>query len=149
MKTLYYFISCALFILTGCNTKNSNQEAIGMLNEFYRNYSVNSFKIEDKPKLDALIEKYCTEELQQEAKKFYNMGFDLLTDEWGIEEQDLNSLKITKSLLKDETYIVSYTTDTYPVSPNIAVRRKITLNVGVIQEDGTYKINSVKAVDMQ
>jgi len=145
-------LSSMILIGNGCNAQTGEgDKAISMLKEFYiahsfiwsippSSISPNDF---DK-KLDSLTGKYCTPQLRKEAKEYLQDGHDLLTDDWGISKESLTSMKITKESTQENTYVVSYIVDSYPVAPDKPVKKQVTLHVTVVKEGEIYSIASVK-----
>lgn len=147
MKILKFLaLSFMILVGNGCNaqTNVNDKQSIFMLKEFYTAYSKVSLRIEDLPKVDSLQEKYCTLQLRKEAKKYLEDGHDLLTDDWGISKESLTSMGITKDSTKENTYVVSYIVDSYPVAPDKPVKKQVKLYVTVIKEGESYKIDSVR-----
>ncbi len=143
-------LSSMIFIGNGCNAQTGEDDrVISMLKEFYiahsNIWSIHPSQISpndfDK-KLDSLAEKYCTPQLRKEAKKYLEDGHDLLTDDLGMSKESLNSLSVVKDA-KENTYVVSYTVDSYPVAPEKPVKKQVVLHVTVVKEGENYKIASV------
>ncbi|MBS7566477.1 hypothetical protein KHS38_18880 [Mucilaginibacter sp. Bleaf8] len=97
-------------------------------------------------KLDSLQKQYCTALLRKKAKSWFLDGHDLLTNDWGIDPESLNTLRIRKVMSKDGiyTYTISYIVKTYPVSPYDAKMERITFQLGGIIVDKKFMINSIK-----
>lgn len=134
------------------NGQNSSleNEAEKMIEEFYIKYcntwknmpsSANANVLYEK--IDSLMQNYCTKRLQEKSKSWFEDGHDLLTNDWGIDLKSLNTISVEKDLAKSSSYIVTYFVETYPVSPDKPVKKRITLHVSVIKEEGIYKINEV------
>jgi len=146
MKFLYSLVFSSMMLASSiCNGQvdTGDKQPLSMLYEFYTSYSGLGFGVEYKHKADSLHQIYCTPQLTKQAKELLQYDHELLTDDWGITNESLASLKITKDHTKENTYVVSYILDTYPVSPAIPVRKRIYYLVTVIREGETYKIASV------
>ena len=128
---------------------SSDKQAIKMLNEFYTAHC-KIWVIKPTPKtlylkLDSLQKKYCTQKLRKEAKESFNdVGYDLLTGDWGIDIKSLKTLTIVKDSAKENTYIVSYMVIGYPQSPTKPVNELVILHVSLAKENGQLKIASIK-----
>jgi hypothetical protein len=143
-------LSSLLLIVNGCNAQtDKGDEAISMLINFYTAHA-NIWSIppsEISPadfdkKLDSLAGKYCTSKLRTEVRKYLEDGHDLLTDDRGMSKESLNSLSVVKEA-KENTYVVSYIVDSFPVAPDKPVKKKVVLQVTVVMEGVNYKIASV------
>jgi len=128
---------------------SSDKQAIEMLNEFYTAHC-NIWAIKPPPKtlylkLDSLQKKYCTQKLRKQAKESFNdVGYDLLTGDWGIDINSLKTMTILKDSAKENTYTVSYMVIGYPQSPTKPVNEHVILHVSLAKENGQLKIASIK-----
>lgn len=131
----------------GINTQKVEEEekAISMLREFYAAYSMNDLRLEDFPEIDSLLKKYVTPQLREETNKYLQDGHDLMTDDWGISDEMLSTMKISMDSTKENTYIVSYIIDSYPVAPDKPIKKQVVLQVTVLKEGEDYKIESVNS----
>ncbi|WP_152552890.1 hypothetical protein [Schleiferia thermophila] len=137
-------LNSMILIVNGCNAQtDKDDKPILMLKDFYTAYSKVIFKFEDSSKVDSLLEKYCTPQLREKAKKYLEYGHDLLTDDWGFSEESLTSLIVVKGA-KENEYTVSYIVDTYPVAPNKPVKKQVVLFITVVKEGENYKIDSIR-----
>ena len=148
MKKIVKYILVILIIIanvTCSNSQNEDEQVIEMIKEFY--VAHNTAWLEDVTvdvlgrKLDSLQERYCTTKLKVEAKRYFEQGFDLITNEQGMGIES-NSLSVVKDSLKDNTYIVSYESLDSGASNN-KIKVKVVVNVGVVKESGSYKINKI------
>lgn len=140
-----------LCINNGCAAQSSsNDDNIRMLKDFYTEYcKLWSIKPVPLPnvlylKLDSLQKRYCTQKIRTEAKEWFDDGHDLFTADWGIDVESLSTMSIVKDTVKENTYVVSYIVNAFPVSPDKPEKKKVSLYVGVIRDAESYKINSVK-----
>jgi hypothetical protein len=151
MGKIIYIIVAIFLTQSSCISaqyNNSDNEIITMLNEFYVAYSniwsTNSHSpdILDS-KLDSIQKKYCTLRLRNEAKEYLEDGHDLLTNDYGIEVESLRTLTIIKDSVEENSYIVSYNVVNSDAA-NKPVKQNVLLNVFVVKEEETYKIDKVK-----
>lgn len=119
---------------------------IVLLKEFYYIHQTYIYKDSVSLFVDSIYAKYCTEALIDKAKKLRKFDHDMYTDDWGITKEALNSLTIQKNALRDNSYIVTYSIDTYPISPYNAVKKQIILNLTIINVKGVYKIDSISSL---
>jgi len=152
-KILLIILSVAVMANSCVKAQNSsmNNGVEKMIMEFYTKYcnlwnntpsSVPANILDEK--IDSLAQKYCTNSLRDEAKSWFQDGHDLFTNDWGIDVESLKSLSIVKDSTKSNTYTVSYIVETFPISPDKPVKKRITFQVSVIKENDIYKINEVK-----
>ncbi len=134
---------------SGCiNTQNEDEQIISMLKEFY---IAHNMIWETKPslppstfdnKLDSLQQTYCTSRLRLESKKYLELGYDLLTNDFGASSENLNStLTIIKDTTKENRYVVSYLTEVKTLSASR--KEENIIHLTVINEEGSYKIDKV------
>lgn len=128
-----------------------DNEAKKMIKQFYTKYCNIWESTSSKApanvlfeKIDSLTQKYCTKKIRNEAKKWFEDGHDLFTNDWGIDLESLKSLSIVKDSAKSNAFIVSYIVETYPVSPDKPVKKQIKLYLSAIKDNETYLINEVK-----
>jgi hypothetical protein len=98
---------------------NIDAKNIVMIRNFYTAYAeiwtdvrttnFNTFTI----KRDSLATIYCTDKLRLDAKNA-DLGYDLLTDNWPIDINSLETMKIIKDSTKNECYTVLYKANIYP-----------------------------------
>ncbi|HSH50645.1 MAG TPA: hypothetical protein VK982_02880 [Bacteroidales bacterium] len=154
MKRVIYFITILVFMInTGCaQSQNENEQIISMLREFYIAYNnvwanaTNYTPEEFEDTVFSLQQKYCSERLQGEIKKYYEtykLEHDLLTNDFG--GTDPETLKSTLTIIKDTTkensYVVSYTVKIK--APSTPREEKNVINLTVVKEKGSYKIDQV------
>lgn len=94
-------------------------------------------------KIDSLARKYCTKKVRNEAKAWFANGQELFTNDYGIVNESLKTLTITKDSAIENTYIVVYTTINSDASGK-EIQQKVVLHVSVVKEKDSYKINWVK-----
>ena len=129
-------------------TLNEDNSNIEMLTNFYNSYNAIfatepplHHEILDK-KLDSLVSIYCTVKLQNEARKYWDYGHDIMTDDYGACKESLSSLKIVKNHSKENFYSISYNVFLYPV-PNRPELKEISFNVALLKENDSYKIDEI------
>lgn len=140
-----------LFVINACGAQNNTNDIhITMLKEFYTEYC-KQWAVKPVPhpsdlyiKLSSLLEKYCTLKLRTEAKEWFDDGHDLLTNDWEIDVESLNTMTIVRDTGKENTYVVSYIVDSFPESPNKPEKKRVSLYVGIVKEGENYRIDSVK-----
>jgi hypothetical protein len=154
MGKILYFITAAVLFLshsscTSAQDNTSNKEIIATLNEFYIGYSaIWSTTPSLSPgilnsKLDSIQEKYCTLKLRSEAKEYLEDGHDLLTNDYGIGRESLETLTIVKDSTKASSYIVTYVVVNSDAANN-PVKQQVSLHVFVVKEKDEYKIDDVR-----
>jgi hypothetical protein len=137
------FLICLVAISQTVAQYNFNEKAIMMLRQFYTAYSYLRITLNDERKSDSLQKKYCTFEARKVAKEDFSDGYDFYTSDWGINSKAINTMSINEDPINPTIYFVSYIVDTFPVSPDKPVKRKIILRVKVVEERESYKIASV------
>ena len=150
MKILsFLFLICTIHSDCYPQGTSGDKKAAIMLNEFYVAHANiwSIFKtfppdVFDQ-KLDSLQRKYCTAKLRNEAKKYIRDGFDLMTDDKGINLGALKTMTIVKDTTAKDIYLVSYDRLVNNGPPNSFVKRHVILSVGVVLVDENYKIASV------
>ncbi|WP_423129758.1 hypothetical protein [Gaoshiqia sp. Z1-71] len=150
-RLLFLFATFMMFSISGCNAQdNAGDKCTSMLREFYTNYSkIWAIKPVPLPKdhyiiIDSLQEKYCTQKLRKEAKEWFEDGHDFLTNDWGIDVESLETMTIIKDTTKENTYIVSYIVDSYPVTPDNPVKKQVVLYVTVAKEGESCRLDFVR-----
>lgn len=140
-------------INTGCaHSQSKDEQIISMLKEFYIAYNAvwenaASFKPEEfEGKVFFLQQKYCSNKLQNEIKKYYKtykLEHDLLTNDFGgtNSEKLKSTLTIIKDAMKENSYIVSYVVEIK--APSTPREEKNVIHLTVINEGGNYKIDEV------
>jgi len=127
----------------------SENKAIIMLKQFYIAHEKIESSIKTiRPqvylwKLDSLQKKYCTLKLRNTIKKYQENGIDILTNDQGIDSESLKTMKIVEDSEDKNVYIVSYDflEENYPKKP---FTRHVILHVGLVTENNSYKINSIR-----
>ena len=153
MKNLKILTFCYfLLIINTCFAQKNivNEQPILILKEFYTAYS-NIWSIPSSKnstnqfnkKIDSLTEKYCTTQLKKEVNRYLEDGHDLMTNDWGISKESINSLKIVKDKNND-IYLVEYVVNSYPISPNTPVKKQVILRIKLVKKNNNYKIYSVE-----
>jgi len=150
MKFLMFLFIVSL--LQGeCYAQNNvdDNKAIAMLKEFYWVHSNIESMIKSVPanvyigKTDSLQKKYCTSELNKEAKRYSENGFDLLTNDNGIDAESFKTMTIVKDSANKSIYTISY--DGPSQDRNFKpIRKHVVFHAGVVKERENYKIASVK-----
>ena len=154
--TLFTVPVIFLFISSCMQSQNnaSDKQITEMINEFYKAHSIvmsiNSMDSSDiqNIKLDSIQEKYCTLKLKNKAKKYWEDGFDYVTDEFDIQPESLKTLTIKKDSKNHDSYIVSYITS-QPDANGKLIEKEVALKVSVVNKKGAYKINDVNAIELE
>lgn len=154
MKRLFFLILITLYISVQSSAQevSNDQQILSTLKEFYTKYtkiiskSYFPFKREQLIELNLLQEKYCTKKVIIEYKQWYEDDHDLFTNDWDINTRSLTTMKIIKDSKKQNTYNISFTVDSNPVSPTKIVKKNIQLQIAVIKNGEIYKINSIKDI---
>lgn len=140
-------------INTGCaQSQNEDEQIISMLREFYIAYNTvwenaTTYKPEEfENKVFSLQQKYCSDRLQGEIKKYYEtykLEHDLLTNDFGGTDSETlkSTLTITKDTTKENSYVVSYTVKIK--APSTPREEKNVIHLTVVKEKGSYKIDEV------
>jgi hypothetical protein len=128
MKIRLYLLT-VLFLITASQAQsqiNSDMQAMHIINDFYTAYSSLNFKSADRNKLDSLLDKYLTPEEVRKVKKGYEEGYDLITNNKGINRTSLETMIIqtinNQKALNVETgkyEIIKGVKDTYEISYSI------------------------------
>lgn len=154
MKNILHFITInlAFMVNVGCaQSQNEDEKIISMLKEFYIAYNsvwedATTYKREEfENKIFSLQQKYCSNKLQSEIRKYYKiyrLEHDLLTNDFGTDKETLKStLSIVRDSTKENSYVVSYVINIdYPSKPR---KEKNVIHLTVIKEEGVYKIDEV------
>ena len=154
MKRVIYFITTLVFMInTGCvHSQSKDEQIISMLKEFYIAYNTvwenaTSYKPEEfEEKVFSLQQKYCSNKLQSEIKKYYEtykLEHDLLTNDFGgtNSEKLKSTLTIVKDTTKENSYIVSYVVEIK--APSTPHEEKNVIHLTVISDGGNYRIDEV------
>jgi hypothetical protein len=150
-----YLVTALLAYTCSCGQaqpKSCNREAANTVLKFYSKYFhlwENTRISNTVPanvffeKLDSLMQEYCTLNIRKEAKQaFENIGADVLTNNLG--SVILNEkLKVEKDSTKGNQYLVSFVA-TYSDAPGGSIKKQVILNVTVVKEGESYKIDSIK-----
>jgi len=133
-------LSILLFSTISCKSQTSNfndKEIISMLNDFYTGYITERSKMpEDFKKIDLIIERYCTKELQSQLRD-EDIDYDLLLNGQFCEKEWLNTMSIKKDSNDHSVYNVTFEY----ISNNISKLKTIRLQI--MRNDSGYKINKV------
>ncbi|MDB5157545.1 MAG: hypothetical protein JWR50_2252 [Mucilaginibacter sp.] len=133
---------------------NNDMQTMRMIKDFYTAYSSLNFKSADINKLDSLIDKYLTPEEGRKVKEGYKKGYDLITNNNGINKKSLETMTIQtisdKKSLNIETgkyEIIKGVKNAYEVSylldPTITTQPPIVVDVLVVKHDGSTKISFI------
>jgi len=145
-----------LVLLCGCTMAqkselNSAKEENYII-EFYSKYAKTWDSITIKtPELfersmDSLTKKYCSLKLQKEAMDWILDGQDLLTNEWGINVEDLDSFIVKRDIINLNSFFVTYYT--YLDIPGATPQKQVVkLHIILSSSENNYKIESVEGVD--
>ena len=128
-----------------------NENKIAMLNEFYIAYNTawgsdSNFGI-IVHQLDSMRQKYCSKkfilELNKEVES-HGYDHDIVTGDLAADEKYLQDISIVKDSSMKNWYIVSYIG--IIIDNSNPVKIEVKLQVEVINEDGSYKINDVRPI---
>ena len=148
MKKIKFLISGSVIFIFCHGYRAQNMERqkqiTSMLTEFYTAYSKVKFTVEDQQKWDSITKIYCTNQFLKEAKKYRAEGHDVLTNDFDLDQESINTLKVEIFTSNHNKFVVSYEVDTYPVSPKRSVKQKVFLQVETVKQNGSDKINAVK-----
>lgn len=142
-----------VFVITNsCGQLKNNptdKQAEQMLKDFYTKY-ITVFATEPpghegQKKLESLQRQYCTKAL---VKKIPELIEQTDSDPYlKAQDSDINLLKtltITKDLQNENEYIVSYSFDRLVnVDPYKKEKETVVIHLTVVNEDGSYKIDSI------
>jgi len=151
-KTLFAII--LLFIVTLNSTAQNtlvDNQAIHRLKEFYTIYNktfYNNFKKIDfmllQTKLDLVRKKYCTKKLYNDLRlnnlKGEDVEHDFIVSDLYTDSIRIKTLTVVKSKVEMNNYIVSYMA---PVEVGKIKELKAVFNIGMVKEDGVYKISTL------
>ena len=148
LKKSFFCLVVVFAFCIGCtNAQNEkNNQVICMLTEFYSEYSKFWYPTDGIQVLDSLQNKYCSNNFRRKLQKEFHengLNHDLLTDDWSINLESLNTLEIMAHSIESGTYIVSYVIGLVNATTT-PVKHIISFKVKVINEDGNYKIDEVK-----
>lgn len=155
MRSVLYFIIVNLMFMfnVGCaQSQNEDEQIILMLKEFYIAYNTvwegtTTYKPEEfENKIFSLQQKYCSDRLQSEIRKYYEiykLEHDLLTNDFGGTDTETlkSTLLITKDTTKQNSYVVSYIVNIE--APSAPRKEKNVIHLTVVKEKGSYKIDKV------
>jgi hypothetical protein len=143
---LFFSLTELLFLCVGvrCSTQSfDDKKIVNFLKNFYSVHEEIMYKDSVSIGVDSVYSRFCTEGLMIKARKLKKFDHDIYTDDWGITKEALKNIIIVKNASRDNSYIVSYFIDTYPVSPFTAVRKQVVLNLTIVDVEGGYKIDAV------
>jgi len=146
MKNLFYFtVHVGILFHVPCN--GNGKDAATVIREAYQTEG-SIFRIvynldEVVVLLPLLYQKYCSKDfcnyLMEELEE-NGVGHDLLTADYGMDENSIKSMRIQKVV--DGVYRVFWIV--YREAPNLKIRRyNVALEVRMVKEDGKYKIDDV------
>lgn len=154
MKSKVYLTTlCAIVLVNSCiQAQNAffKDSVEKMIQNFYIEYcnvwnntpiSVPANVLHER--IDSLAQKYCTKKVRNEAKAWFANGQELFTKDYGIVNESLKTLIITKDSTIENNYIIAYTTINSDASGK-QIQQKVVLHVSVVKEKDSYKINWVK-----
>jgi len=143
MKTkisLLFALTFMLFNVFSCKSQSLhfNEEIVkNMLKDFYTSYIIERSKMpENFEKIDSIVNKYCTKELQNYIKN-EDIDYDLFLNGQFCERKWLNTIAINKESKDKSIYIVSfeYIAD--------STKKKKNIKLQIVNNDAEYKINKV------
>lgn len=129
------------------NSKNTNARssaAIATVRSFYGAHQ--SIWASDQPdmsvldrKLDSIAGVYCTKRLRDKAKRWGADGQDLFTNSLILEIDGGIDVKEVDST----TFLISFLTVVNTPSSTEMAKKKVELRIGVVREEGSYKLDTV------
>lgn len=134
------FIFTLLNLSVYANSFSSSQEkqVIEMLNHFYRSYINEMSKDKTNSQtINSLKNKYFTSALQDKINSL-ELHYDPIINAQDCSLEVLDTLKIQKSKLNNDVYLVSYI-DTFS-------KDTIVIILSIIEENKLYKINDIKGM---
>ena len=152
-RIIYLTTTLMLTVSASCvYSQSKDEQIISMLKEFYIAYNTVwenaiSYKPEEfEEKVFSLQRKYCSNKLQNEIKKYYEiykLEHDLLTNDFGgtNSEKLKSTLTIVKDTTKESSYVVSYIVEIK--APSTPHEKKNIIHLTVINEEGNYRIDEV------
>jgi hypothetical protein len=167
MKIKYLYIFLILVCgLVSCNSDKNTVKNIESINKSknkisndlgknwlfnfytdYINFYINSPNRKDKSKLplffkqlDSIKKENCTENFLKYQQEDFIKDFDFITNNEFICEQSLESLVINKKKGVNDIYIVSFIAE-YPLNESNSEYKKISFDVTIVNDNGTYKIS--------
>ncbi len=152
MKILISFLITGIMLVNniGCvRAQNDEKQIVIMLKEFYTSYNSvwarGSKPAILKKELDSLFQKYCTNNLRNEVEKLFQsqgLDHDIFTNDFGTDNESLETMSITKDSTKINDYIISYIVNTEDPS-NRKIKQRVTIHIAVAKETEGYKISAV------
>ena len=138
--SLFLTLSIILFNVISCKSQSTSfddKEISSMLKDFYTNYIVERSKMpEDFKKIDSILKKYGTADLQHQIRN-EDIDYDLLLNGQFCEKEWLNTLTIKKDSNDSSIYKVSfgYMAD--------GKRKQKIVKLQIMKDSTSYKINKV------
>lgn len=138
--SLFLTLSIILFNVISCKSQSTSfndKEITSMLKDFYTNYIVERSKMpEDFKKIDSILKKYGTADLQNQIRN-EDIDYDLLLNSQFCEKEWLNTLTIKKDSNDSSIYKVSfgYMAD--------GKRKQKIVKLQIMKDSTSYKINKV------
>ncbi len=136
----FFALNFMLFNGISCKSQSANfndKDINGMLNDFYTSYIVERSKMpENFKKIDSIVKKYCTIDLQNQLKN-EDIDYDLLLNSQFCEREWLNTMSIKKDSNDNCIYNVSfeYMADGKTKQKNIKLQ--------IVKNNLEYKVNKV------
>jgi hypothetical protein len=133
-------LSIILFNSISCKAQSSSfndKEITSMLKNFYTSYIVERSKMpEDFKKIDSILKKYGTKNLQNQIKN-EDIDYDLLLNGQFCEKEWLNTMSINKDNKGSCIYKVSFS---YIADGK---RKQKSIKLQIVKDSTGYKINKV------
>lgn len=133
-------LSIMLFNVISCKSQSSSfndKEITSMLRDFYTSYIVERSKMpEDFKKIDSILKKYGTTDLQNQIRN-EDIDYDLLLNGQFCEKEWLNTMSINKDSNDSSIYKVSFD---YMVDGK---RNQKSIKLQIVKDSTGYKINKV------
>ncbi|MDR2496627.1 MAG: YbjP/YqhG family protein [Tannerellaceae bacterium] len=127
------FVLLLTLLCAGCKAQSRDEQAINMLNEFYRAYISLCDTSASEDQRQALLHKYCTENCLRELEAA-DLDYDPIVDAQDCDAAWLRSLAVGKVHGQAKLFEVSYTA---PYSGKIVIR------LALSEERNGLKINSI------
>jgi hypothetical protein len=151
MRILIQGIPIILFLtFSSCVYSQSHEKQVeDMLLQFYTAHQ----KVWEKKnpstvlnELDSLYQVYCTTNLSLELNKLFQeqgLDHDIFTNDYGMDEESLETLAIAKDSSRDHAYLVSYSVNSEDPS-NKPLKIEVIIHLSVTKENGNFKISEVR-----
>lgn len=152
MKKFWNVILVTMFMvlqLNCINSQNREKEIITNLTKLYTDYNY-AWENEDDPamlikRLTHLRQMYCSKSLQSKLNenfKLHGLDHDIIIKDLYTTTELISTLLIIKDSIKPNNFKVLYVAETEDPLNNI-VKKEVCINLKMIKEDHSFKIDSV------